>query len=187
MFDYRNLFYGGLHFFRKFDDAWQAWIAGKDASKQVVEDSFNFAIDQVVNLELVKPVCLFQLPGAGSADDDLRFVFLNDRMGDDANELMRIYRHQVFSGQLGINVGGVGDTEWVMSMDRQDPGLRSHELLQLVQIADYDIFFSIFPQKQGLDHSQPVGHILGPAIWPGFVLKRGFVEESVAVFDRNGG
>jgi len=59
-------------------------VAGLDRWKGCVETGrrrlVHFAIDQVVNLELVKPVCLFQLPGAGSADDDLRFVFLNDRM-----------------------------------------------------------------------------------------------------------
>jgi hypothetical protein len=97
MLNDRNLLNGRLHFFRDLNNARQARIALNDAAEKLSKDLLDLSINQVVDLEFVEPVRFFELPGARSADNDLWFVLLDDGMGNDANELMRIDRHQVFT------------------------------------------------------------------------------------------
>src|SRR6267378_2263450 len=49
----RNLFDGRLHLFRNLNNPRQARIALHDALEEIAEDALNFAINQIVNLELV--------------------------------------------------------------------------------------------------------------------------------------
>jgi hypothetical protein len=98
--DDRNLFDRRLHVFRNFDDAWQCRVARQDSSKQLGKDALDLAIDQVVDLEFVEPVCLFELPRARTTNDDARLKLLDHRMFHDPDELVRVHGHQVFAGEF---------------------------------------------------------------------------------------
>ena len=121
MTDDRNFFDRRLHLFRNFDDSRQRRIALHDALEEIAEDAFDLAVDQIVDLELVQPVRLFQLPGARTAHHDLRSIFFDHRMRDDLDELVRVKRHQVFAEDLGVNVSRVGDAERVVRMNGDRP------------------------------------------------------------------
>src|SRR2546421_6005098 len=95
-----NLFDRRLRVLREFDDARQTGVALDDALEEFAEDALDLAVNQIVNLELVEPGRFFQLPRAGAADDDLRFVLKDRRMRDDAYELVRVQRHQALPGQF---------------------------------------------------------------------------------------
>ena len=73
-----------------------------------------------------------------------------------------------------------------MSVNGQHPGFRTDKFLKVINVTSDNVFFGVFPQQQRLNHAQTVGHILGPSIRPGFVLKRDLVEECVAEFLGNG-
>src|ERR1041384_2034938 len=75
----RNLFDRRLRVLRELDDARQAGIAFDDAPEQIAKDALDLAVDQIVDLEFVEPISLFQLPRAGAADDDRRSVSLYRR------------------------------------------------------------------------------------------------------------
>src|SRR5260370_35138076 len=98
--DDRNLLYGGLHIRRQFYYPRQTWITVENALKELGEDAFDFPINQIVNLELIKTTCLFQLPCAWSADNNLWLVLFNYRVRHNSNELVRINRQQVFTTQF---------------------------------------------------------------------------------------
>ena len=74
-----NLFHCRLHVLWHFDDSRQRRIARHDALEDVVENTLDLAIDQVVDLKLVKPVCLFQLPRTGTANNNLWLIFLQSQ------------------------------------------------------------------------------------------------------------
>src|SRR6266498_5766887 len=109
MTDDRNLFNCCLHLLGDLDNSWQRWVALHDATEEIVENALDLAIDQVVDLKLVEPVCLFQLPNAGTANNNLWTIFPDCRMGDDFQELMRIKWSQVLAENFGVNVCGVRD------------------------------------------------------------------------------
>src|SRR6185436_6127525 len=100
----RNLFNRRLHIFWNLDDSRQLRIARHDACEEIVENALDLAIDQVVDLKLIKPVCLLQLPGAGPAYNNLRLIFLDNRMGDDLEKLSGVKRHQVLAKEFGVNL-----------------------------------------------------------------------------------
>src|SRR6266545_1494228 len=141
MTDNRNLFNRCLHLLGDLDNSWQGWVAFHDAIEKIVENALDFAIDQVVNLKLVEPVCLFQLPGPGAADNNLWTIFLDYRMGDDLQELMRIKRSQVLAENFGVNVRCVRDAQRVVGMNGQHLRLRTHEFLQHTDVASNDVLF----------------------------------------------
>ena len=103
----RNLFNRRLHLFGNLDDSRQLRIARHDAPEEIVENAFDLAIDQVVDLKLLKAVCLLQLPGAGPTYNNLRLIFLDNRMGDDLEKLSGVKRHQVFAKEFRVNFRGV--------------------------------------------------------------------------------
>jgi len=117
MTDNRNLFNRGLHVFGNLDDSRQLRIARHDACEEIVENAFDLTIDQVVDLKLIKPVSLLQLPGAGPAYNNLRLIFLDNRMGDDLEKLSGVKRHQVFAKESGVDFCRVGDPQRVMRVD----------------------------------------------------------------------
>jgi len=130
MLDDRNFFRRRLHFFRHFNDARQRRVALHDAFEDVAKDAFYLAVNQVIDLELVKPVRLFKLPGPRSTHDDFWLVLFDNRMGDDFNELMRVERHVVLAEDLCVNVSSVGNPERIMSVNRDYFSFRSDELFR---------------------------------------------------------
>ena len=100
MLDHGNLFDRRLHFLGHLDDPLERWIAGHHALEEIAEDSFDLAIDQIIDVELIKAVSALQLPGAGAADDDFRSVFINNWMLYNLQEFGRVYRNQILSGDL---------------------------------------------------------------------------------------
>src|SRR5882724_1544757 len=146
MTDHGNLFDGCLHVFRNLDDSGQRWIALHDTREDIAEDSFNLPVDQVVNPKLVKTVCLFQLPGAGPAHNNLWTIFPDCRMGDNLEELMRIEGSQIFPEDLGVNICRIGDAEWIVGVYGQHFRLRANKFLKVSDVASNDLFFRIFPE-----------------------------------------
>src|SRR5258705_13965648 len=104
MTENRNLFNRGRHLFGDLDDSRQLRIARHDACEEIVENAFDLTIDQVVDLKLIKPVCLLQLPGTGPAYNNLRLIFPDNRMGDDLEKLSGVKRHQVLAKEFGVNL-----------------------------------------------------------------------------------
>ena len=58
-----------------------------DAAEEVAEDALDLPVYQVRDVELVKAVGLLKLPRAWASDDDLRFVFFQDRVLNDFEKL----------------------------------------------------------------------------------------------------
>lgn len=109
MTDNRNLFHRCLHVFRHLDDSRQRRVALHDAREKLIENPLDLAINQVVDLKLIKPPCLLQLPGARAANNNLGVIFLNDWMSDNLKELSRVQGCQIFAEKFGVNIGSVGD------------------------------------------------------------------------------
>src|SRR5882762_1344128 len=183
----RNLFDSCLHVFRNLDDSRQRWIAPHDPAEDVIENALDLSVDQIVDFELVKTVSLFQLPGAWATYNNLWLIFPDYRVGDNLKELMRVEGGQVFAEDLGVNICCIRDAEWIVGMNRQHLRLGANKFFKLIHIAGNYVFFPVFPQQQGLHHTQAIGHILRPAVWPRFVLKRNLIEDCVAEFVWDGG
>src|SRR2546423_15408435 len=96
----RDLFGRRLHALRKLDDALERGITVYHALKQFAEDALDLTIDQIVDVEFIEPVRALQLPGAGSADHDLRPIFFDDGMRDDLQEFSSVDGNQVLAGDL---------------------------------------------------------------------------------------
>src|SRR6185436_8925750 len=114
-----NLLNSRLHVFGNLDYSRQLRIARHNAPEEIVENTFDLAVDQVVDLKLIKAVCLLQLPGAWPTDNDLRLVFFNNRMSNDFEKLSSVKRHQVFAEEFGVNFCRVGNPQRVMRVNRQ--------------------------------------------------------------------
>src|SRR5262245_61755750 len=100
MSDNRDLLDRRLHVLRDLDYPGQGWIAVDDASKQIREHALDLAVNQVINVEFVEAVSLLQLPCAWTTNDNCRPELPDYGMRDDLDELVRIYRHQVFAGKF---------------------------------------------------------------------------------------
>ena len=116
----RNLFDGRLHFLGDLDDPFERRVAGHDALEEFAEDPFDFAVDQIIDVEFVQTLGAFQLPGAGSANYDLGPVFRDDRVLNDFQKFGGVYGDEVFAGNLGIDVGRIGNAQRIVSMNRDD-------------------------------------------------------------------
>src|SRR5437899_4260033 len=76
MLDHGNLFDRRLHFLGHLDDPLERWITGHHALEEIAKDSFDLAVDQVIDIEFVQTLGPFQLPGARAANDNLWPIFL---------------------------------------------------------------------------------------------------------------
>src|SRR5207244_3444536 len=95
-----NLFNRRLHFLGHLDDPLECWITGHHSFEEIAEHTFDLAVDQIIDVELIKAISAFQLPGARPADDDLWPVLLNNRVLDDLEKLSRVDGNQVLAGNL---------------------------------------------------------------------------------------
>ena len=136
----RNLFNGCLHLLWYLDNSWQTGIALHDALEEIAEYSLYLTVDQIVDLKLVKPPRFFKLPGPWTANNNFRPVFLDNRMRDNFDELMRVERHQVLAEDFGVNVGGIGDAKWVVRVNGKDLRVRADKLIEIVEVTGDDIF-----------------------------------------------
>ena len=96
----RNLFHGRLRSLQQFYDSLQRWITGHHSLEKIAEDTLDLAVDQIIDVELIKAISAFQLPGARPADDDLWPVLLDNRVLDDLEKLSRVDGNQVLAGNL---------------------------------------------------------------------------------------
>src|SRR6185369_3338559 len=170
----------GLHVFGDLDDSRQLRIASHNAAEKIVENAFDLAIDQVVDLKLIQSARLLQLPGSWAADNNLRLIFLDNRMGNYLEKLSGVKGHQVFAKEFGVDFRRVRNPQRVMRVDCQYLCLRANKLFQVIAVASNDVCFSIFSEQQRLDHAQTVRDKLRAAVRPRLVSKRDLIENRVA-------
>src|SRR5437660_4524806 len=96
----RNLFHGRLRRLRQLDDSLERGITGHHSFEEIAEYTFDLAVDQIIDVELIKAISAFQLPGARAADNDLWPVLLDNRVLDDLEKLSRVDGDQVLAGDL---------------------------------------------------------------------------------------
>src|SRR5437762_13139982 len=96
----RNLFHSRLHALGNFDDSIERRIARHHSLEKIAEDTLDLAVDQIIDVELIKAISAFQLPGARPADDDLWLVLLDNRVLDDLEKLSRVDGDQVLARNL---------------------------------------------------------------------------------------
>src|SRR5258706_15264093 len=110
---------GRRHVLGTFNYPGHLWSARHNAPEDIVENALDLTVDQVVDLKLIKAVCLLQLPGAWPTHNDLRLIFFDDRMSNDFEKLGSVKRHQVFAEEFGVNFSRVGNPQRVMRVNRQ--------------------------------------------------------------------
>ena len=79
-----------------------------------------------------------------NGDNNLRPIFFQNRMRNDLDEFVRVERHQVLAADLGVNVCCIRDPKRVMGVNGHDLRLRSHKLIEMVQVTGDDICLGIF-------------------------------------------
>ena len=99
---------------------------------------------------------------------------------------MRVERQLVLAEDFCVDVGGVRDTQWIVRVNRQHPGLGTDKLIEIINVASDDVLFVVFSEQERFDHSQPIGDVLGATIRPGLVFKGNFIEKGVGEFLRDG-
>ena len=87
-------------------------------------------------------------------------------MRNDAYELVRIQGDQALPGQLGINVGCVGDAERVVRVNGDDLCFRPDETVEVFEVAGHHVCFVVFAQQECFNHAQAVRHVLGAPVGP---------------------
>src|SRR5258705_11809368 len=97
----RNLLDSRLHVFGNLDYSRQLRIARHNAREDIVENALDLTVDQVVDLKLIKAVCLLQLRGAWPTHNDLRLIFFDDRLSHDFEKLGSVKRDEVFAEEIG--------------------------------------------------------------------------------------
>jgi hypothetical protein len=96
----RDLVDSWLQVFRNLYDSRQAWITLQNAREQIRKNLFDLAVDEVIDFEFIETISFLELPRTRTTDNDLRLVLQNGGMRYDFYELVCVYRHQVFAGEL---------------------------------------------------------------------------------------
>src|ERR1043165_8515224 len=96
----RDFLDGRLFFFWVFYDPLDGRTARHDPLKKIRPNALDLAVDQIIDIKVIQPSRLLQLPRAWTSDHDLWPVLPEDRVLDDLHELGGVYGHQVLAREF---------------------------------------------------------------------------------------
>jgi hypothetical protein len=150
---------------------------------------FGFAVDDAIDAPFVLFFSVQNLPCARPADEDFHVMFVaaDGWMLDHFLPFGGVQRLVFKASELGIDVRGEGDAERIVRVDAEGQGVVAEELIELVRVANYNVFVRKRLQQDRFNDAQAVGDVARLAVGAEFVPEGFKIGETVSNAGGQGG